>query len=238
MMGGPPRRGADEVLAKIFGKNTSFTATARVAVADPRGTQLQSVEVAYAMLDGKLRTETDVSKMKDAQMPPDAVEHVRQMGMDRTVFLMLPEKATAYIIYPGMKAYVEQPTGSAGNAKKTDASKIEKTELGKETIDGRPCVKNKVIISDPDGDKTETVVWEATDLSNFPVQTQVREPDATITTRFSDIRLAKPDASLFELPTGFKRYGNMQELMMGVMQQMMQGMPPPQAAPPVAERGK
>ena len=33
----------------------------------------------------------------------------------------------------------------------------------------------------------------------------------------------KPDASLFDLPESYKKYGNMQEMMMGNMQRMLQG---------------
>ena len=40
----------------------------------------------------------------------------------------------------------------------SDKFKLEATELGKETVAGHPCVKNKVIVTDDKGDKHESTV--------------------------------------------------------------------------------
>jgi hypothetical protein len=37
---------------------------------------------------------------------------------------------------------------------------------------------------------------------------------------FKEVRFTKPDASLFELPTGYKEYKNMMEMMQGMIQSM------------------
>jgi len=45
-----------------------------------------------------------------------------------------------------------------------------------------------------------------------------------VSTAFScSAKNRKPDASLFDLPEGYKKYGNMQEMMMGNMQRLLQG---------------
>jgi hypothetical protein len=46
---------------------------------------------------------------------------------------------------------------------------------------------------------------------------------------FHDVKLAKPDASLFEPPSDCKKYDSMQSMM---MQRAMQGMHPGQGMPP------
>ena len=79
--------------------------------------------------------------------------------------------------------------------------------------------------TDKDGGTAEAIVWEATDLKNFPIQYQTVEEGLTTTTTFSDIKMEKPDASLFALPESYKRYANMQEVIMGNMQRMMQQPP-------------
>jgi len=77
--------------------------------------------------------------------------------------------------------------------------------------------------TDKEGKTAEAIVWEATDLKNFPIQYQTVENEQTTTTTFSDIKMDKPDASLFDLPEGYKKYGNMQEMIMGNMQRLLQG---------------
>jgi hypothetical protein len=228
-MFGQRPRDPGEQLGKIFGKNTAFSATAHTTIKTAGGKDTQAMEFGYAMLDGKVRTEMDLMKMHSANMPPDAMAQMKQMGMDRTVHIYLPDKQVAYMIYPGMKAYCEMSATPATGQKEVKEPKIEKTELGKETLDGHPCVKWKVVTTTDDGKKLESLMWQATDLKDFPIQTQMKTEDgAVITTTFKDINQGKPAASLFEPPADFKRYGSIQELMMSNMQHMMPqgGMPP------------
>ncbi len=227
-------RDPGEQLGKIFGKNTAFSATAQTTIKTAGGKEMQAMEFSYAMLDGKVRTEMDLMKMHSANMPPDAMGQMKQMGMDRTVHIFLPDKKMAYMVYPSLKAYCEMNTAQMTGQKEGKEPKIEETELGKETIDGHPCVKSKIVVTDEDGKKFESLVWKATDLKRFPIQTQMTTEDGSvITTIFKDISQSKPAASLFEPPSDFKRYASMQEMMMGNMQHMMPpGMPPRGGMPP------
>jgi hypothetical protein len=113
--------------------------------------------------------------------------------------------------------------------------KVERTEIGKETIDGHPCVKYKVVVTPENGTPANMLVWQATDLNNYPIQTQVEAGNGTVaTTRFQDINQSKPAASLFEPPSDYKRYSSPQELMMSTMG----GMPGGRPAPPMPPAGK
>ncbi len=221
-------------LAKFFGKNTAFTATAHVTMADSAGKQLHGMEFQYAMLDGKVRTEMDMTKVQGVKVPPEAMGQMKQMGVDRMVHIFLPDKKVAYMLYPSMKAYCEMNSSQLTGEKESKTPKIEETELGKETIDGHPCVKSKIVVTEEDGHNFEALVWKATDLKDFPIQTQMTNEDQTTTTKFTDINRSKPSASLFEPPSDFKRYASIQELMMSSMQQMMPpgGMPSRGGMPP------
>ena len=65
---------------------------------------------------------------------------------------------------------------------------METTELGKDTVDGHPCVKNKVIVTDNEGSKHESTVWNATDLKNFPVKIETdRTGRQTMTMLFKNV---------------------------------------------------
>jgi len=224
----PRPRDPGEQLGKVFGKNAAFSATAHTTINTAGGKEAQAMEFSFAVLDGKVRTEMDLMKMHRGNMPPDAMGQMKQMGMDRTVHIFLLDKQVAYMIYPSMKAYCEMSTAPMTGQKAGKEPTVEQTEIGTEIIDGHPCVKSKVVVTDEDGTKLVSYVWRATDLKDFPIQTQMTTEDgSTITTKFQDINQSKPAASLFEPPSDFKRYGSMQELMMGNMGHMMPpGMPP------------
>jgi hypothetical protein len=82
-------------------------------------------------------------------------------------------------------------------------------------------VKNKVVITDDKGQKSEVTVWNATDLKDFPVQIQTAEKENTVVMRYRDIQFAKPDAKQFDAPAGFTEFGDVQQLMEGVMKKML-----------------
>ena len=95
----------NEQLAKVFGTGTAFSADAAITVNEASGKVMQ-MQMSFAMLDGKVRTEIDMTKMGGA-LPPDAMAHMKQMGMDRTVTIFLPTQNVIYMVYPGQKAYCE-----------------------------------------------------------------------------------------------------------------------------------
>jgi len=120
-----------------------------------------------------------------------------------------------------LQSYVATDLSEAGFAATNGYYKVETAELGKETVDSHPCVKNKVTVTDKDGNKHESTVWNATDLKDFPVKIQTTEGSANTTMLFKNVSLAKPAASLFETPSDYTKYDNMQAMM---QQQIMKRM--------------
>jgi hypothetical protein len=94
------------------------------------------------------------------------------------------------------------------------------------------------VITQDDGKKLETTQWQATDLKDFPVKSEMTTDEGmVVTTLFKNINQSKPDASLFDPPADFKRYDTIQELMTANMQRMMPpGMKLPPATPPDANQ--
>jgi len=211
-VGGAPNA-LNSAMMKIFGKNTAFTAKAEVKIS---GAQEMTLPMEMAVLDGKMRTTMEISAMKSAQLPPQAMAQLKLMGMDLIVTVMAPGQKSGLMIYPNSKSYVEIPASALGAASEKEP-KIEKTEIGKDTVDGRPTVKNKVVITDDTGKATEMTVWNAPDLKDFPVKMEIVERGNQITIVYKDIKTDKPDAKLFEAPSDFKKYGSPQEMMMEAM---------------------
>jgi len=215
MPGGPPPTDPCAALVKFFNRDAEFTASAKVVVTGKKPRDNQTMTIRFAVSGRKMRNEMDMTKMSN--IPARDVAGMKQMGMDQMVILALPEKPATYMVFPNLKSYCDMPAG-----KGTPEGKLEKTALGNETVEKHACAKSKLTFTDKDGKTAEAIVWEATDLKNFPIQYQTVENEQTTTTTFSDIKMDKPDASLFTLPESYKKYGNMQEMMMGNMDRLMQ----------------
>jgi len=203
-------------LLKLFGNNTNFSAKADIRVSGKSPKESMSMTVSMATLNGKLRSEMDMSQMKNAMLSPQVIQQMKQMGADKTVNIIRPDKKVSYTIYPTLKAYLEQPLSDSGKE-----PKITTTALGKETVDGHACTKSKIVMTDENGKTEEATVWNATDLKNFPVQMQMQEQGTTVVMSFKDVQFAKPDAKQFEPPAGFSRQTNMSQLQQLMMQRMM-----------------
>ena len=199
-------------MARFFGDNKAFTATVISTVKSSQaGTMDMDMEMEMSMLDGKIRMEMDITKMK--AMAARAAQ-MKQMGMDKMVNIMRPDKKVVYIVYPNLQAYAENVLTDEQAANMLDTtSKIEKTSMGKETIDGHPCEKNKVTVTSEKGEKQDVMVWNATDMKGFPIQMQMSANGNDIVMKYTNVKLDKPDAKLFEAPTGFTKYNSPQTMM-------------------------
>ena len=145
------------------------------------------------------------------------------MGIDKTVMISRPDLKVNYMIFPSLQAYCAMPATDPEAAKSQSDFKIELTELGRETLDGHPCVKNKAVVTDSEGNKHEATLWNATDLNKFPIKIEQNDQGRSGTMLFKDIKLGKPDASLFEPPADYTKYDSMQTMMQQVMMKKFGG---------------
>jgi Domain of unknown function (DUF4412) len=216
-LSGPTFNGA---MDKLFGDNQAFTATLELQITDETG-KIIAMPGQISFDAGKSRFESNMSAMQGIKVSPQGAVQMKALGLDQTIEITRPDKKTGYLIYPGMQSYVEHALSDADTAAAPGDYKMSVTELGHETVNGHPCVKNKVVVTDPKGNNHESTVWNATDLKQFPVKIEVKEAGRTTTMLFKDISLAKPDASLFEVPAGYTAYDNAQTMM---RQQIMKRM--------------
>ncbi len=214
----------DAATTKLFGENTAFSATSETQMKSKSG-DVMTLPAKMSFDAGKTRFAMNMADMKGAQLPASASAQMKSMGMDQMVMIARPDKKTSYLVYPGLQSYAEMPLKDADTAVTNANFKIETTELGKETVDGHPCVKNKVVVTDDKGQPHESTVWNASDMKNFPIKMTHTEAGNEVTMTFKDTTLAKPDASLFEPPAGYTRYPDLQTMMRTeVMKRMGGGM--------------
>jgi hypothetical protein len=215
-------------MSKLFGDNQAFSAGLEMHIADKSGNPITMPGKIFFDA-GKQRFEVNLIDMKGGNLPPNAAAQMKAMGMDQMITIARPDQKAAYLVYPGMQSYTTIQLSSADSAPTNGDYKVETTELGKETVDGHPCVKNKYVVTDNEGVKHESTVWNATDLKKFPVKIQTTEQGDEVTLLFKDVALAKPAATLFDPPAGFRKYDSVQQLMQQEMMKRMgggMGMPP------------
>jgi hypothetical protein len=222
-MAGPQPKFSQSFI-KLFGENKAFSADALMEAKMQESNISMPAKIAF--LDGKTRLEMDTTKMQGGAIPPQAIEQMKMMGMAEMITISRPDKKENYVVYPALKAYAavpEQNTAPAGAE-----TEPKKTELGKETIEGRETTKYKVAMKDDEGKDQEAIVWIASDLKNFPIRIQTMNQGIPSTITFSNVKLEKPEAAMFEAPADFQRYTDMGTMM---REQMMKRMAPPGGAP-------
>lgn len=228
-MGAPKGPELGGAMAKLFGEHTGFSATIEMQTKVAKKPEPVVMPGKLSFLEGKSRFELDMTQTKGTGMRPEQAGQMKAMGMGEMVMISRPDKKLSYLAYPGLQSHVEMPLQEADAAVTGAKYKVETTEVGKETVDGHSCVKNKVLVTDEQGRKLESTVWNASDLKGFPVKIESVQNSTPVTMIFRDIKLSKPDASLFEAPANSTKYTDMMTMMReGMMKKMgAGGFPPP-----------
>jgi len=223
-MGGAPVPGAlqfNAAMTKLFGDHRAFTTVMEVEVKQGSAAENISMPTKLSFLEGKSRIEIDLSRAKGPQIPPGAAEQLKAMGMSDMTMISREDKQVAYLVYPGLQSYAEMKSEEGAN----DAAKIKvsTSEIGRESIDGHVCVKNKVTVTDANGKATDATVWNATDLKQFPLRIETAEGKDKVTMKFKDVKFEKPAATLFDPPASFTRYDSVQTMMQEAMMKKLLG---------------
>lgn len=199
-------------LLQLFGNNKAFVGRTDLRMSDKANKEIIRMPMQMSFLDGKVRVEVSLNDITSASLATEATKLFKQAGMDRVVSILRPDRKVSVIAFPTAKIYAEEPmspSDAEGYSAKYD---LTSKELGKETIEGHPCVKSQVSVKSGTGAAVQGVVWNATDLKNFPIKIQLPEGDSLVEMTFKDVKLQKPDAASFEPPAGYRRYDNMEKL--------------------------
>lgn len=219
-MGGP-NIGSDAAFLKVFENFKGFSSDVEITIASSKQGNMTMV-ASMAFADKKVRTDMDLTKIKSAQMPPEAMEQVKAMGMARMVTLVFPEKKEMFMIYPDLKAYAKMSLPNVPDAKADAAVQPKVTDQGTETFEGHLCIKRKVEVTV--AGKTQVfLILAAKDMKEFPIRMEMNQADAHVVMVYRNVKMDIPAASLFELPAGFNAYPSMQQMMQAEMMKRMGG---------------
>ena len=209
--GGQP--GVNGAMLKLFGDISGFTSTVEVRLTDKGTKELTTMTMGFAMLERKVRLDLDMSRIKSKQITKESLTSLKTAGLDKLSTVVRPDRKVAMIIYPAITGYVEMPMSRDEASDMERNYTVSRTKLGKETIDGHPCEKYKVTLTSNNGASQEAIVSYATDLREFPVKIEMNQPDTQLVMLYKEVKLVRPEARLFEAPTGFTRHANLELLM-------------------------
>jgi len=199
-LGQMPDAGVNSAMIKLFGENAGFTAQAEVRVLNSNRVVWLQMPGVFAAADTKLRVDVDMNLIRSSSITPAMI---KQLGLDRVTSVIRPDKKVTYIIYPGKKTFNSMPLTGADAQIATE--KLEKKPLGRETIDGHACVKNLSTVKTAKGAVLlQATTWNAADLKDFPLQIEIKEGGNISVLHFQNVNLTKPNAVLFDVPTGFR----------------------------------
>ncbi len=211
---GPASTGVSASLIRLFGTNQNFTAQAEVQVLDRANQELMGVPMRLMRAGNKIRVEVDMTRMRH-RLRPDAVAQMKPLGLDQTVSIIRPETRTNLVYFPKLRAclQLQMPANEAEAFLKR--ARVERQTLGREKMQGYPCLKQRVTITDAAGQKSEATVWVASTLRDFPVCVATREKEGLVTMRFRQVNFDPVAAAQFEPPAGFVTFTDLQALIAG-----------------------
>src|SRR5437867_11472074 len=96
------------LLSKLSGDVTAFSAKMEMQVFDKNQKEKISTPFDFALLDNKVRVELDVTRMNNLDAP-GAAASLKQLGMDKVITLIRPDKKANYMIFPGLQSFVNTP---------------------------------------------------------------------------------------------------------------------------------
>ena len=193
---------------KLFGSFTNFTADADLRVTDRGGAEVFTGPVTYALSGYKARVDADASKATSAKLSAATLAQLQALGAVQVAAIARADQLKGYALLPVLSAYAQVaiPANIAAAALAGTNATLVKTPLGTETIGGHPTVKHQTTVTTPTGQVVSALVWNATDLQNFPIQIQYADSQGTVTATFKQVSLVTPASSLFDVPAGYTLY--------------------------------
>jgi hypothetical protein len=161
------------------------------------------MEIPFARSGEKLRMDMDLAAM--------APGGTLSQAMSKMTTIRRGDKKVSYTLYPNAKRYLAR-SEAADNKDERNAG--QKKRIGSEVIDKYRTDKYKVTIRYRDGRVEEGFIWNARDLDELTIRSEVGNSDFRTTTEFKNIVLKAPAASLFEVPVDYTEAQNAMELMM------------------------
>ena len=194
---------------KLLGPTHSFSAQIQAQGHDDQGRTGGTSGRLY-LHNGCTSFLFQLSNVHDSDIPPAILAQMQGLGINDVALINRPDRRMMYLVFPGLQSCVRVPYKPEAtlSASPTDF-KLSIVKEREEIVGGHRCQRNKVVLTDKQGEAHAATLWNAEDLRNFPVRIHYAEGGNVIDMDFFDISLAAPDSSLFEVPAGYSIYDSL-----------------------------
>lgn len=128
-----------------------------------------------------------------------------QAGGDPMIIIIRQDKKVIWTLMPEANAYMEMALGQSKDKSDFSDYEIEKTQVGKEEIDGVMTTKSKVMMTKKDGSKLGGFWW--TTKEEIPLKMDLISVEGNTKERvkieLTNLKIGKQDPKLFEIPADY-----------------------------------
>ncbi len=187
-----------------YGKK-DFSAVLVSLTIDKSSNETFNFSIPIAKAGNRIRMDMDMSTMSrgSQDMPP---------ALSKMSTIHLGDKKISYTLYPNSRKYMTH-THAEGNGSPQEKPHVQRTKVGSEVIDGHPTDKYKVTITYNNGRNEEGFFWNARDLDDMTIRSELESKDSRVMTDLRNISLKRPAAALFEVPAGYTEAQGFMDLM-------------------------
>ena len=214
--------GALSFLLALLGTGSSFAGTIKEYTADMVDVKSEQVVNRYYIAEKKMRIDTFGAQggRQGAKTKSDQPSGIAIIRLDQKKMYILQED----------KTYIEMPITDDKIENAMDMSKMfmggtaptRKVEnLGTETVSGYKAEKNRITTTIAMMGQKHTTTHTEWIAREFSMPVRMQEPNGRIM-EMRNIKTGAPSASVFEMPAGYKRNTQMEEMMKS-MQQKQKG---------------
>lgn len=203
--------GYNAVVGRLFNDIPAFSANVDTVLTNTADKSRLSVPMRMMKREERLRIEVDFGKLTGDGVDLQGLASMRTIGMSRLDSVVSPSERVMYVLFPDLKFSSQVPLteGDLPNA----GFRVSKKALGRETIQGQACVRQRVTLTDAKGGKTEATVWEASALNGFPVRIFFQADGSAVVMTFTEVGLGAPPPDQFRVPAEYKTFESMTLLM-------------------------
>ncbi len=127
-------------------------------------------------------------------------------GGQKMTTIIRHDKGVAWQIIEQANMYMEVPIEQAQRQDFSSKALLEKTEVGKETINGHAATKFKVSFQDEDGSEGQGFIWATEDdiMVKMEAKMLVEGQAVNVEVELLDLVVGPQDDALFEIPEGMQ----------------------------------
>lgn len=165
----------------------------------------QTMETAAMSMDGP------VYVSKDKERREMLIEGVRQ------ITIMRFDKKLIWTLMPEQRMYMETKMKDSDNKDDPSGYEVEQSVVGNEEVNGVMTTKSKIIMTGKDGDKMGGFWWVSNEgvVVKMDVIAVDKNSKGRIKKELKNLKIARQDPALFEIPEGYEEMSMMNMMMNG-----------------------